>query len=110
MDVIDAINRRRSIRKFKTEPLPDEVVRTILESAIKAPSGKNRQPWEFVVVQGDRKEEMLQVMNRGIMQVEDEGEAKYIKYTLEIMKQAPVTVFVFNPNGTNPWLKKSVEQ
>jgi nitroreductase len=81
MDVIDAINQRRSIRKFKTDPLPDDVIRKILASAIKAPSGKNRQPWEFVVVQGSRKEEMLRLMDQGIRRTEDEKEAKCCKYT-----------------------------
>lgn len=41
---------RRSIRRFKTHPVPDEIVRRILQAAIQAPSGQNRQPWEFHVL------------------------------------------------------------
>lgn len=50
MDVIEAIKKRRSIRKFKSTPVPDEMIQTILECGRLAPSAGNRQPWVFVVV------------------------------------------------------------
>jgi nitroreductase len=43
----EAINRRRSIRKFKPDPVPDECITALLESARPAPSGCNAQPWRF---------------------------------------------------------------
>ncbi len=46
----DAIVNRRSIRKFKPEPVPDEYIRELLEAARLAPSGSNAQPWRFRVV------------------------------------------------------------
>ena len=46
----EAISRRRSIRKFKPDPVPDECVAELLESARLAPSGCNAQPWRFKVV------------------------------------------------------------
>jgi len=52
MDVEDAIRRRKSIRAFKPDPVPREMVRNILEQALRAPSWANTQPWEFVVVTG----------------------------------------------------------
>ena len=51
MEVFDAIRTRRSIRKYKPEPIPDEKLTSILEAARLAPSAGNRQPWRFVVVQ-----------------------------------------------------------
>jgi len=42
--------RRRSIRKFKPAPVPDEYIEKILEVARWAPSGANGQPWEFIVI------------------------------------------------------------
>jgi len=51
MEVFDAIKTRRSIRKYKPEPIPEEKLRNILEAARLAPSAGNRQPWRFVVVQ-----------------------------------------------------------
>jgi len=50
MDVISIIKSRRSIRKFKEDNIPDEVINNILESAIYAPSEGNLQPWKFYVV------------------------------------------------------------
>ncbi|NLE07703.1 MAG: hypothetical protein GX631_00435 [Dehalococcoidales bacterium] len=50
MKYMDVIRKRRSIRKFKPDPVPGEVLDDILESARLAPSGRNRQPWVFGVV------------------------------------------------------------
>ena len=50
MDVFEVINKRRSIRKFKNEPVATEHLRKILEAGRLAPSGGNRQPWYFIVV------------------------------------------------------------
>ena len=50
LDVMQAIQRRRSIRQFRPDPVPKEVVDTMLEAARIAPSGSNRQPWRFQVV------------------------------------------------------------
>ena len=46
----EAIEKRRSIRKFKPDPIPGEYIRELLESARLAPSGCNAQPWRFKVV------------------------------------------------------------
>lgn len=53
MDVIEAINKRKSIRGFKPDPVSKDVLSKILESACRAPSAMNTQPWEFIVVTGD---------------------------------------------------------
>jgi len=50
MDLFDAIEKRRSIRRFRPEPLAKEDLRRILEAGRLAPSGGNRQPWYFIVV------------------------------------------------------------
>src|SRR2546427_12897006 len=50
MTVQEGINSLRSVRKFKSDPIPEDKLRIILESASKAASGSNTQPWEFVVV------------------------------------------------------------
>jgi len=64
MEVFDAIKTRRSIRKYKSELIPEEKLRTILEAARLAPSAGNRQPWRFIVVQDiDRKKALAEVAN-----------------------------------------------
>jgi nitroreductase len=53
MEILKPIVTRRSIRKYKTDPINDEQVLSLLESARIAPSGSNRQPWQFIVVRSD---------------------------------------------------------
>lgn len=50
MDVISAIKSRRSVRKFKEEPLSRQQLLELLEAGVWAPSGGNRQTWRFVAV------------------------------------------------------------
>jgi len=50
LTVMEAIQRRRSIRQFKPDPVPDELIDQLLEAARLAPSGTNRQPWRFQIV------------------------------------------------------------
>lgn len=46
----DFLRTRRSVRRFKADPVPDSVLRDILHTATFAPSAHNRQPWRFVVL------------------------------------------------------------
>lgn len=50
MDAIEAILSRRSIRRYTPQPVPDGVVRQLLEAGMSAPSAGNEQPWQFVVI------------------------------------------------------------
>jgi len=50
MDLFEVVEKRRSIRKFKSTSIPDEDLKKILEAGRLAPSGGNRQPWSFIVV------------------------------------------------------------
>jgi nitroreductase len=54
MDAMEAILSRRSIRKYTKEPVPESIVKEILEAAMSAPSAGNEQTWHFVIV-NDRK-------------------------------------------------------
>lgn len=58
-DFLELVRKRRSIRKFKPDPVPDEYVENILEAGRWAMSGANGQPWEFVIVKNqDTKREI----------------------------------------------------
>jgi nitroreductase len=50
MDIIEAIKDRRSIRRFEDKPVPDELVRKIIEAGQWAPSACNRQDWKYIVI------------------------------------------------------------
>lgn len=50
MEALEAIFTRRSIRKYKSEPVTKEEVETLLRAAMAAPSSRNKQPWRFIVI------------------------------------------------------------
>ncbi|MBN1399887.1 MAG: nitroreductase family protein [Anaerolineae bacterium] len=111
MNTLEAIAARRSIRRFRPDPIPDEALRAILNAAIQAPSGKNRQPWRLVVVRGDARAEMVRLMREAVARAEAQGEdTGSAKWSANVMEQAPVTVFVINPDGVHPWLLRSIDQ
>jgi nitroreductase len=51
MELLDALLDRRSIRKYKNTPLPEEFLYTILKAGMYSPSAANTQPWEFILIQ-----------------------------------------------------------
>ncbi len=66
LTVKEAIEKRRSIRKFKPDPVPDNLIMEIMEAARLAPSGTNRQPWRFQILKdGDLKQKFLQEATLG---------------------------------------------
>ncbi|HLZ72901.1 MAG TPA: nitroreductase [Dehalococcoidia bacterium] len=52
MDVIEAIHTRRTIKAYRPDPVPRELIERVLEAAVWAPNHRLTEPWEFVVVQG----------------------------------------------------------
>ncbi len=63
-DYLDLVRKRRSIRRFKPDPVPDEDVDKIIEAARWAPSGANSQPWEFLVIKEQKtKDKIVDLIN-----------------------------------------------
>lgn len=58
MNIIEAIKSRKSIRGYKPDPVPRNIIEEILEIASRAPSSMNVQPWEFAVIAGDALEKL----------------------------------------------------
>jgi nitroreductase len=58
MDLIEAIRTRRSIRQFKPDAVPKEVITQLIDVSRWSPSGSNTQPWEFAVLGGKTLEEI----------------------------------------------------
>ena len=77
--VIEAIRTRRSVRHFTKEPVLDEVLNQILESAVWAPSGKNNQPWKFAVIRDPGLKESLAGLT----------------HSRSIIQRAPVCIGIF---------------
>jgi nitroreductase len=58
MDALDCITTRMSIRKFKKDPVPTDLLKKVIDTAKRSPSYKNSQPWEVIIVSGKKKEEL----------------------------------------------------
>lgn len=69
LGVREAIIERRSVRRFLPDAVPDEIVRTILSEAARAPSGANIQPWQVHVVTGVAKDRV----SRAVLDAAAEG-------------------------------------
>ncbi|MCC0663970.1 nitroreductase family protein [Clostridioides sp. ZZV15-6597] len=116
--ISDSISKRRSIRKYKNQSISHETIEKIIEAGINAPSSKNRQPWKFIVVTEKEKESMLRAMSKGIQnEIDNNGllpeSRQHIagaNYTVEIMKQAPITIFILNKLGKSPLENLSAEE
>lgn len=59
MDLMDAIKTRRSIRKYKQTPVPEAVLKEVLNAARVAPSADNAQPWKIIVVRDEQMKSRL---------------------------------------------------
>jgi len=61
MELAEVIKGRRSVRRFKPDPVPRDIVEKILELAQWAPSAMNKQDWRFIVVEGAKKAALLKI-------------------------------------------------
>ena len=58
MDVLEAVASRYSCRAFLPTPIPEKIIRDIVERAARAPSAGNMQPWRVYAIAGRRLEEL----------------------------------------------------
>ena len=65
MKVLEVIQKRRSVRKYKEDPIPEKALMRVLEAARLAPSGKNFQPWKFIIVKDKALKEKLAQASAG---------------------------------------------
>ena len=65
MNVHEAIRARRSVRAYRPDPIPEEVLQRVLESTRLAPSGNNLQPWKFILVRdAERRRQLAQAASQ----------------------------------------------
>ena len=104
MDLFDAIRDRKSIRRFKDLPVPDEDIRKILDAGRLAPSANNSQPWSFMVIRdravlGRMAEAVREMVDRMIPFAENEKQAQrlaaYKSNFYTFFEHAPVVIAVF---------------
>lgn len=100
-DLRTFLRTRRSVRRFKPDPVPDSVLRDILHTATFAPSAHNRQPWRFVVLTDSSakihlSDAMAEEFQRDLEkdQVPPEEIAKRVNRSRERITGAPVVVIL----------------
>ena len=59
MDIREAIYKRRSVREFEEKQVSQEIIKSLLEDAMAAPSACNKKPWEFYVIRNKEKQELI---------------------------------------------------
>ena len=97
MDVIGAIEARRSIRRFKADPVPRQTIERLLDLATKAPSAKNAQPWSFIVLEGEKKNAVAGLLADAVVKYEAQGfPTGSAGPTARIMAEAPVLILVYD--------------
>lgn len=77
--VDDAINTRRSIRRFLPTPVPAETVEAILNVAARAPSGTNMQPWRGYALAGAAKDSLVQTVQK-VFDAAEPGHTQEVQY------------------------------
>jgi nitroreductase len=61
MDAIDAIQRRTSVRRYRSDPVPRETIERLLDCAVRAPNHKLTEPWRFAVLTGEAKARLAEI-------------------------------------------------
>jgi nitroreductase len=81
-DILDVITSRRSIRRYKPDPIPDEMIDKILEAARWAPTGENHQPWRLIVVRDQKMKKRISQLARIAI-----GSFSTVEYCMRRMRQ-----------------------
>jgi nicotinate-nucleotide--dimethylbenzimidazole phosphoribosyltransferase len=101
--VARVIAERRDIRRFRPDPLPDDVLRRLLEAAHRAPSVGLMQPWRFVVVRSRETKAAMQAIaaRERLIQAEHLAERtrQYLDLKIEGIREAPVSLCVCCDRG-----------
>ena len=106
-DFYQLLQKRRSIRKFKSQSIPREVLERILvQGALEAPSGKNRQNWRFFVISGKKRDEYLKYSQKSWLGIKDLLQAKlkpslydFTERFFYTLGEAPVVIFAYSYNS-----------
>ena len=93
MDVLKAIENRRSHRLYKAEQIPEDVLKQILAAGLQAPSARNHQPWHFSVVQDAAL--IQEVHDEAARVMGENGSPRFSDPNFQIFYYAPTVVFIF---------------
>jgi nitroreductase len=86
VEFYEVIRKRRSCRKFLSDPVPREVLERVVEAATWAPSGKNRQNWRVFVLQGEARDRLAEISGRSFAHQEESLRRLYAEKTVEFTR------------------------
>ncbi|TAN34934.1 nicotinate-nucleotide--dimethylbenzimidazole phosphoribosyltransferase [bacterium] len=96
--VMRVIAERRDIRRFRPDPIPDQLLRRLLEAAHQAPSVGLMQPWRFILVRSEETKAAMQAIaaRERLVQSEhfDERARQYLDLKIEGIREAPLSICV----------------
>ena len=93
MELQEAIENRRSIRRFKPDKVENSLIKQLFNAARLAPSSKNRQPWMFYIARKDVKQNIVKIMKTWYEN--NKNEKTSVLGTAMVIEQAPVLILVF---------------
>lgn len=102
MEVFEAIKSRRSMRQYSDELVTREEINQILEAGIWAPSTKNLQPWRFLVIEGQAKDRIVDILKQVAEQMVEDADplerarGHGTKKSARIISEAPILITVWN--------------
>jgi nitroreductase len=123
MDTYEAIMTRRSVRRFKSDPISDEQVWKYLEAANMAPTASNNQPWRFIVIRREQLDKIQSILEDSFNErAEAIGFAEYSRRIQELpvpaidgdkikglrnfyksLGKAPIAILVYVEQNPDPW-------
>lgn len=92
---LETIYHRRSIRQFQDKDVDTSVIRQILDAANQAPSAHNQQSWQFIVIKGEKKKELAQLVNKKAAEF-PKASAAILRMASRSLAAAPVVIAVKN--------------
>ena len=97
MDILKLIKQRRTIRRYQDRPIPERIIRKIIEAGTWAPSAHNLQPWRFIILKNKRArtEFVKRIAKRQRKNLLTPAKI-LLESSLKIIKNAPVIVFIYN--------------
>ncbi len=99
MELDEAIKGRRSIRSYRDQPVPFELVHQVLEAGTWAPSAKNGQQWRLTVFTGAAKKRLTDLFRSELENLEEKIGRAHMGSSISscgIMERAPVLIMVWN--------------
>lgn len=94
-ETIATLYTRRSVRQFQDRAVAEPLIKQILDAANQAPSAHNQQSWQFIVIRGEKRQQLAQLVNRRAAEF-PKSSAAILRMAARTLANAPVVIAVKN--------------